>query len=197
MCAGACCRMPTKKEAKTAPAKGIKTSPAKDSKTAPAAAAVAATPPVFKCATCKQCQGAAKFDATQLKRARKGNVAHCRVCKQVASRKAKYGVTGDAYRVMLTKQNGRCDICKLPMGGKSKAIHVDHDHISQVVRGLLCVNCNTGLGQFYDNPLFLIQAALYLWASTPTARPKSAVDKERLRKLAADMAAATAAASNS
>lgn len=156
---------------------------------AAAAVDVKAAPEAFDCAYCKQPHEAKEFNPTQLKRARKGNAARCRAYFQAANRKSRYGMTADGYRAMWSKQRGCCAVCVLPMGGK-KTTHVDHDHVSKVVRGLLCVNCNTGLGQFYDNPLLLLQAALYLWASTPTARPKASADKARLSKLVADMAAA-------
>lgn len=62
---------------------------------------------------------------------------------------------------MLAAQGGTCAIC-----GKECDIHrnlaVDHDHESGKVRGLLCQNCNVGLGHFKDNPALLQQAIDYL-----------------------------------
>jgi hypothetical protein len=50
-----------------------------------------------------------------------------------------------------------CAVC-----GRPDPEHVDHDHATGVVRGVLCFNCNGGLGQFRDNPMFLAAAIEYL-----------------------------------
>ena len=54
-------------------------------------------------------------------------------------------------------------ICKRP-NQRDACFHIDHDHITGVVRGLLCFNCNAALGLFSDNPEWLRIAALYLEA---------------------------------
>ena len=63
---------------------------------------------------------------------------------------------------MLEAQNGRCKICgtDTPMG--NGAFHVDHCHMTNKVRGLLCHKCNVGLGHFNDNISLLSTAILYL-----------------------------------
>jgi transcription elongation factor Elf1 len=53
-----------------------------------------------------------------------------------------------------------CTIC-----GSEEKLVVDHDHESQVIRGLLCNHCNRGLGHFKDNPELLEYAKIYLLAS--------------------------------
>jgi hypothetical protein len=76
------------------------------------------------------------------------------------SREKNYGVTPAMYDIMLEKQGGVCPICgNLP--GK-RALAVDHDHRTGEVRGLLCKECNNGLGHFKDNPEFLKKAIDYL-----------------------------------
>lgn len=45
-------------------------------------------------------------------------------------------------------------------------MHVDHDHDTGEVRGLLCVNCNTGLGFFFDNVSFIKKGIKYLGLET-------------------------------
>lgn len=77
----------------------------------------------------------------------------------------KYGITPDQYQDRLALQGGACAIC----GGREPGMAhmlvplvVDHDHTTGAVRGLLCVQCNAGLGQFADDPARLIAAAAYL-----------------------------------
>jgi hypothetical protein len=64
---------------------------------------------------------------------------------------------------MLAKQRGVCAICKTEdPGPRSNHFHIDHDHATGKVRGLLCNNCNRGIGLLKDSPSVLLQAHLYL-----------------------------------
>jgi hypothetical protein len=54
-----------------------------------------------------------------------------------------YGITRNEYEALRLKQDNRCAICKRPF---EKLPHVDHDHKTGKVRGLLCGDCNRGLG---------------------------------------------------
>ena len=58
---------------------------------------------------------------------------------------------------MLAEQGGVCAICR-----EAPAEHVDHDHATERVRGLLCFNCNGALGQFRDRPDLMLRAIMYL-----------------------------------
>ncbi len=71
------------------------------------------------------------------------------------------GITEDRYRELLTLQGGVCAICKGDPNGKGR-LAIDHDHKTGEARGLLCSNCNPGLGFFKDDPLLLAQAIRYL-----------------------------------
>ncbi|KPK13993.1 MAG: hypothetical protein AMJ56_00350 [Anaerolineae bacterium SG8_19] len=67
---------------------------------------------------------------------------------------------------MLKAQNGVCAICNQPethmRNGKLKALAVDHDHKSGAIRGLLCSDCNTGIGKLKDDHKVLQSAIQYL-----------------------------------
>lgn len=62
---------------------------------------------------------------------------------------------------MLKKQENRCAICGQPLG-LVEPPHVDHDHDSGKLRGLLCGTCNSGLGFFRDNEYLMRKAADYV-----------------------------------
>lgn len=73
-----------------------------------------------------------------------------------------YGITIEQYEILLKNQNGGCAICFSPTGSNGKRLSVDHNHETGEVRGLLCDDCNTGLGKFKDNPNLLAIAINYL-----------------------------------
>lgn len=117
------------------------------------------------CAQCKTVRLESDFhrDAAQPH----GRAYRCRDCKvtaETARRRADrmklYGFTLADYDAMLAAQGGGCAVCEAPPG--ARALHVDHDHRTGEVRGLLCNNCNQGLGRFNDDPDRLIAAAMYL-----------------------------------
>lgn len=71
-----------------------------------------------------------------------------------------YGMTVEDYESMLKNQDNVCAICHtLP---SKKHLVVDHAHDTNIVRGLLCSNCNTGLGLFKDSIDNLSSAIMYL-----------------------------------
>lgn len=75
--------------------------------------------------------------------------------------KSKYGITWAEYARLQDVQQGRCACCGQPPPG-GKRLYVDHDHVTSVVRGLLCQGCNSGIGMLGENPERLRRAAAYL-----------------------------------
>lgn len=73
----------------------------------------------------------------------------------------RYGVSLQEYSARLKEQAGRCAICGTEDSVRD-SFDVDHDHVTGEVRGLLCLNCNVGLGSFKDSPVFLAEAVKYL-----------------------------------
>lgn len=92
--------------------------------------------------------------------------------------KVKFGMTLEGYAEMLASQGGRCAICGSTDPGRSRKgnFAVDHDHAccpgqnscGRCVRGLLCSDCNQGIGFLKDDPKVIESALDYL--STHTAR---------------------------
>ncbi len=76
--------------------------------------------------------------------------------------KAKFGVTRDEFNEMLSRQGGCCAICMVNKPGGSGNWHVDHNHKTKKVRGLLCHNCNRGIGYLRDEIEVLQLAVEYL-----------------------------------
>lgn len=76
--------------------------------------------------------------------------------------KATYGITEEEYSRMYTEQGGVCAICKQsePISGRS--LCVDHSHTTGDVRGLLCSNCNRGIGLLQDSVELVRNAYHYL-----------------------------------
>ena len=77
--------------------------------------------------------------------------------------KHKYNLTIEEYDLMLADQNGECAICyTTDPGGSGSRFAVDHDHQTGRVRGLLCSNCNRGIGLLQDDAVVLSNALSYI-----------------------------------
>lgn len=90
--------------------------------------------------------------------------------KQYDTRKKYNGLSLAGVAAMAERQDHRCAICREKEGtvirGQVITLAVDHDHETGVIRGLLCVKCNRGLGLFRDSQQFL-QAAIDYLANPP------------------------------
>lgn len=110
--------------------------------------------------TCKICR------LESNKRWKATNSDENKLQEKITRVKSRYGISSDMYQSMLTEQKFKCAICKGDMG----IPRIDHDHkccpgsksCGRCVRGLLCDNCNKGLGQFKDNEKSLKNALLYV-----------------------------------
>ena len=71
----------------------------------------------------------------------------------------KFGINVNQYQLMQEEQNGTCYICDQK---EERDLAVDHCHSTGRVRGLLCSNCNTGIGLLQDNTVLLQKAIEYL-----------------------------------
>ena len=61
-----------------------------------------------------------------------------------------YGIMPEEYDRLYKEQGGRCSICGIHQSKLKKALGVDHDHDTKLIRGLLCYKCNLGIGYFSD-----------------------------------------------
>lgn len=76
--------------------------------------------------------------------------------------KRKFGINLEEKEKLFSLQNHQCAICKTKENIRDRDWDVDHCHITGKVRGILCSNCNRGLGLFKDDPSTLLSAFAYL-----------------------------------
>lgn len=107
---------------------------------------------------CRGCNGPVPASA-------KASALYCsKTCKTRARRHEVYGFTKQELEALLA-QHEVCAIC-LTADWSRKGPQVDHDHSTGAVRGVLCGNCNQGLGRFKDDPTRLLRAVAYLTRPT-------------------------------
>ena len=134
------------------------------------------------CNDCKIEKSLDDFYKLGNKGGKRNNFLHiCKPCsrKEVSSRgpqsryKKRYNLTVDQVDEMLRAQNSLCGICNIEIHlghdqiddhRKKATACVDHDHQYGYIRGLLCDNCNKGLGNFRDSHFILNNAQHYLIA---------------------------------
>lgn len=112
--------------------------------------------------TCKAC----KARQQRVRRAARAPDTQ-RYIKEAARRrenhlKSTYGITEEEYSRMYTEQGGVCAICKQPEPISGRSLCVDHSHTTGDVRGLLCSNCNRGIGLLQDSVELVRNAYHYL-----------------------------------
>lgn len=127
---------------------------------------------------CPRCGKTKPVDEFVRSRAsRNGFHGYCKPCFNVATRrsredlhgsnrnfflKRRYNVSEEEVGRLITRQGGKCAICR-----EGEARHLDHDHTTGTVRGVLCFNCNRGLGYFEDGIRQLFNAIDYVEGGLP------------------------------
>jgi hypothetical protein len=140
-------------------------------------------PPSKRCGRCNVVKPLVEFHASKIHRL--GVNAYCKDCrreytkeklknpkhrekvkeeKRVYFRSEKYGISRDDFGRMLASQNGVCAICgkSREERGHKRDFHVDHDHKTNRVRGILCHQCNLMLGNCNDDVDILRRAIQYI-----------------------------------
>jgi hypothetical protein len=111
------------------------------------------------CRTCRTTKPMKEFNARAA--APDGRRARCKTCVSRVGRsdhlRRKYGLTPAEVDALRDLQGGLCAICRV-----APAVHVDHDHATGAVRGMLCFPCNAAIGHLRDDPAVLRRAAVYL-----------------------------------
>jgi len=111
----------------------------------------------LRCSICKQLKSSHLF--YKCRSEKNGYSYTCKACIVIRNRSNNYGITSDFVDTLISYQNGKCPICNKLLGNK---FVVDHDHITNKVRALLCRKCNCALGLLNDSPALLRSAASYL-----------------------------------
>ena len=129
----------------------------------------------IKCTECKQIKPSNSFHSDKSKPNRKAS--RCKKCNNIHAARwyrnnkavvqnlqfnRRYGISSHDVADIHSRQHGVCAICGEPPSDRYKKLHVDHCHETGRVRGLLCHECNHGLGKFKDDLDILASATSYL-----------------------------------
>lgn len=99
----------------------------------------------FRGAYCKTCTSAYQNSLRQKNPTRRAYARNYYLVKT-------YGITADEYDVILARQGGGCAICGATRGAVDReSLCVDHNHVTGVVRGLLCLRCNFSVRDLGDD----------------------------------------------
>jgi hypothetical protein len=107
---------------------------------------------------CNKCETAKPFKAFGINNSNSNGLSNqCKECRNYRVVSKRYGLINNQLNNLFKEQDHKCAICKT-----RTELAVDHCHETGKVRGLLCTNCNNGLGRFFDNITFLENAICYL-----------------------------------
>lgn len=142
------------------------------------------------CATCKEIKGLENFNSD--KKSKDGKSWECKPCRSIRRKKSysqisaynkkwrldnleyaklrdkknnltkKFNITLDEFEKLRASQNNGCAICSKIRSSSKKDLCVDHCHQTGKIRGLLCDNCNRGIGLLRDSIPLLLKAITYL-----------------------------------
>jgi hypothetical protein len=128
-------------------------------------------------ARCKECRKA-EVNAWRTKNREAYNASERRKYLESPAKwerhlKSKYGITAKVYDDLLAAQNGACAICARTASDLGETLAVDHDHVTDAIRGLLCAMCNRMLGCARDVSDVLRSGAAYLDRNSSSPRETS------------------------
>ena len=115
-------------------------------------------PKTKKCSVCDKRKRTNQFWKSP---SRNYRYPYCKSCQSEMQRRSKlksrYGISEEMRATMAARCGGLCWVCQ-----KRDAACVDHCHETGALRGLLCSQCNSGIGLLGDNETALVRAAYYL-----------------------------------
>lgn len=117
------------------------------------------------CTVCKDENKPKTFEFFARDTANKKLTSICRLCAHERKERAwlrRMGAAENWYAIQFAKQEGKCAICGNAEPGRYRKLSIDHDHDTNRPRGLLCAECNAGIGLLKDSSIFLTKAAAYL-----------------------------------
>jgi hypothetical protein len=107
------------------------------------------------CSKCKESLPVSEFNKSRATLS--GYQTHCRKCGLAYERERHYGVTREQTAALLAAQDGHCAVCP-----ETRSLHIDHNHETGKVRGLLCGNHNRALGLLQDDKLTIARLFQYI-----------------------------------
>ena len=122
-------------------------------------------PTARECTRCGIHGGIAEFHLNSANPS--GLSAHCRKCQAEYGRAKRRGISRDELDGLMSEYH-QCEICGTEvqwyteMIQRANSAHIDHDHVTGAIRGVLCNQCNVALGYFQDSPSLLWKATVYL-----------------------------------
>ena len=134
------------------------------------------------CGTCRQDLPLIMFGVSL--RHKYGVHSRCKQCQKDAGKRwydtkgwayklnKRYGIDAEGYNTLFAAQDSRCAICRESYTGR---LFVDHDHQTQMVRGLLCPDCNRAVRALEKDKDWAAKALEYLREVNGTDRPKQSL----------------------
>ena len=128
-----------------------------------------------RCCKCKEVRPLSDF--SKRNDTKDGKRYDCKKCKKERSKKQlstnplqrrkkrlykNYRITPEYYNNLFIEQEGKCAICGTHQDNLKRPLAVDHNHKTKKIRGLLCINCNAGIGYLKEDYHILLKAVEYL-----------------------------------
>lgn len=129
---------------------------------------------IVRTVVCRGCDSSFSYE----REGRGANRVYCDECggldesagrrKRIRHLTHRYGLSITEYDAMLERCGGRCEACgEFPSGDtpRQRILHVDHDHATGRIRGLICYRCNQALGYAGEDLTRLRRLIIYLETS--------------------------------